>query len=234
MWSEFIGALSLLFGRDDALRDIIWTTLRMSILSTLISSLIGLPLGAVIGAGGFRGKRLVMRVVNTLMGLPPVVGGLVVFLILSRSGPLGTLKLLYTVTAMVIAQVVLITPIVTGMTAAVVESRAGALRETCDGVGISRARQLLYLLYESRTGLVTVVLSGFGRAIAEVGAVQIVGGNVQGKTRVMTTAIMMETNMGHFDYAICLGVVLLIIAFAVNSAARAIGDRGSERSGGKA
>ena len=205
-----------MFGENPELRKIIAVTLRMSFTSTLISSLIGIPLGLVLGSYNFPGKRLLLRITSTMMGLPPVVAGLIVFLLLSRSGPLGRFKLLYTVTSMVIAQVVLITPIITGLCASVVSLRAPLIRETAAGIGLSNFKQLLYTLYECKEQLLSVVLSGFGRSIAEVGAVQLVGGNIQYKTRVMTTAIMLETNMGHFGFAIALGIVLLIIAFAVN------------------
>ncbi len=215
--NPFIQALQLLFGENPELREIIGVTLRMSFFSTAISSLLGIPLGVWIGSNEFCGKQLVKRITNTLMGLPPVVGGLIVFLILSRSGPLGTLKLLYTVTAMVIAQVLLITPIVTGLTTNVVSLRAPQIRETAAGMGISRFKQMLYTIYECRVQFVSNVLAGFGRAIAEVGAVTIVGGNIQYKTRVMTTAIVLQTNLGNFEFAVALGVVLLIISFIVNS-----------------
>ncbi|MDK2981516.1 MAG: tungstate transport system permease protein, partial [Chloroflexota bacterium] len=193
-------ALNLLFGSDPELRQIIGVTLQMSVLSTSISALLGLPLGIWIGSNEFRGKQWVQRINNTLMGLPPVVAGLAVMLILSRSGPLGQWKLLYTVTAMVIAQVVLITPILTGLTANLVSLRAPQIRETAAGMGLSPFKRMLYTAYDCRVQFVSTILAGFGRAIAEVGAVQIVGGNVQYKTRVMTTAIMLQTNMGHFEF----------------------------------
>ena len=214
---NLIRVLDLLFGKDPELRQIIGVTLQMSVLSTSISSLIGIPLGVLLGGNEFRSKRWMQRITNTLMGLPPVVAGLAVFLVLSRSGPLGKFKLLYSVTAMVVAQVILITPIMTGLTANVISIPAPRIRETALGMGISRLRQTLYLIYECRVQLLSTVLAGFGRAIAEVGAVQIVGGNIQFKTRVMTTAIMMQTNMGHFHFAIVLGAVLLIISFMINT-----------------
>lgn len=212
-----IKAISLLFGGDAELRQIIAVTLQMSFFSTLISSLLGIPLGVLLGGNEFRTKRWFQRITTTLMGLPPVVAGLVVYLILSRSGPLGSLKLLYTVPAMVIAQVILITPIITGMTSTIVSVRAPQIRETATGIGLSHSRCLWYMIYECRVQLVAVVLAGFGRSIAEVGAVQIVGGNIQFKTRVMTTAIMMQTNLGQFEFAIALGIVLLIISFLINT-----------------
>ena len=219
---HLLEALRLLVGENNELRQIIVVTLRMSLCSTSISVLLGMPLGVVIGSRDFRGKKYIVRVTQTLMGLPPVVAGLIVFLLLSRSGPLGTLKLLYTINAMVIAQVTLLTPIVCGLTIAVTAVRAPLLMETCGGLGLSKKRVTAYLLYESRSQLISVLMMAFGRAIAEVGAVQIAGGNIQYKTRVMTTAIMMETNKGNFELAIALGVILLLISLAVNTLAQAL------------
>ena len=211
--NEVIG---LLIGPDGELRQIIWLTLRMSFFSVLISSAMGIPFGVILGCVRFPGRGIIMRVTTTLMGLPPVVGGLMVFLVLSNSGPLGHLRLLYSLTAMVIAQVVLITPIITGLTANTVGVRYRQVAETAQGIGLSYAMRLWYTLFECRRQMVAVLLMGFGRAIAEVGAVQIAGGNIQHKTRVMTTTIMMATNMGRFHTAVALGVVLLLIAFVVN------------------
>jgi tungstate transport system permease protein len=164
------------------------------------------------------------------MGLPPVVAGLVVFMLLSRSGPFGSLKLLFSVTAMVIAQVILITPIITGLSASVSSARAGRLKETATGLGIGRFRQVLLLLSECRVQLISVALTGFGRAISEVGAVQLVGGNIQYKTRVMTTAIMLETNKGNFEFAVALGIILLLLAFIFNSVAYIMQEKFNDRS----
>jgi len=206
----------LLFGPDDELRKIIWLTLRMSFFSVLISSAVGIPFGVILGCLKFPGRGLVIRVTTTLMGMPPVVGGLIVFLILSNSGPLGHLRLLYSLEAMVIAQVVLITPIITGLTANTVGVRYKQVAETARGIGLSPSKSLSYTLFECRRQMIAVLLTGFGRAIAEVGAVQIAGGNIQHKTRVMTTTIMMATNMGRFNTAVALGGVLLLIAFLIN------------------
>ena len=211
---------SLLFGENGELRQIIGATLRMSFSSTIISVGIGIPLGAWLALSTFRGKCLLMRFIHTLMGLPPVVAGLLVFFLLSRSGPLGAHKLLYSITAMVVAQVVLITPIAVGLSASIVSSRAPLLQETARGFGLNRWSQLIYSLFEFRKQMFSVLFTGFGRAISEVGAAQMVGGNVQFKTRVMTTAIVLETNKGNFDMAIALGVVLLLIAFIIMSAAQ--------------
>lgn len=215
---ELINSIfELLFGSDPELRQIIAVTLRMSFFSTLVSSIIGIPAGVLLGANSFRGKNFLTRLVNTLLGLPPVVAGLLVLLLLSRSGPLGTFRLLYTVQAMVIAQVLLITPFITAMTANLVGVNAITINETLVGVGIRGAKRLKYFLLDFRVPFISIILAGFGRSIAEVGAVQMVGGNVQYKTRVMTTAIMMQTNMGRFDFAIALGITLLLISFLINS-----------------
>jgi len=209
--------LELLFGSDPELRQIIAVTLRMSLFSTLFSSLIGIPAGVLLGANDFRGKAFFSRLVNTLLGLPPVVAGLIVFLLLSRSGPLGSFRLLYTVEAMVVAQVLLITPFIIAMTSNLVGVNATSINETLTGIGIRGTKRLKYFLLDFRVPFISIILAGFGRSIAEVGAVQMVGGNVQFKTRVMTTAIMMQTNMGRFDFAIALGLILLLISFLVNS-----------------
>lgn len=213
-------AFALFFGENNELRQIIAVTLRMSFFSTLISTVVGMPLGVLIGSRDFAGKKYVIRITQTLMGLPPVVAGLMVFLLLSRSGPFGSLKLLFSVKAMVIAQVMLITPIVIGLTTSITAIRAPSLLETSRGFGLPCRREIGLLLYESRKALISVIMSGFGRAISEVGAVSLVGGNVQYKTRVMTTAIMLETNKGNFEFAIALGIILLLISLIVNSLAQ--------------
>lgn len=223
----FLETLAMIFEPKSELRQIIGVTLNMAFFSTVISSCIGLPLGVLIGSKNFCGKRILMRILNTLMGLPPVVAGLLVFFLLSRSGPLGSLRLLYTVPAMVIAQVLLISPIATGLTASIVSDRAPRLRETACGMGMSRGQELFCMLNDSGAQLLSVVLVGFGRSIAEVGAVSIVGGNVQYKTRVMTTSIMLETNKGNFEFALTLGLVLLLISFIINSLALFLQERDS-------
>ena len=229
----FLNALELLFEPNSELRQIIGVTLYMAFFSTTISSCLGIPLGVLIGSRGFRGKKVVMRILNTLMGLPPVVAGLLVFLLLSRSGPLGEYKLLYTVQAMVTAQVLLITPVVAGLSSSIVSERAPRLRETAAGMGMGRIQELICLLYDSRAQLLSTVFLGFGRSIAEVGAVSIVGGNVQYKTRVMTTAIMLETNKGNFEFAIALGAVLLLISFIINALALSFQEQINEKAEGR-
>ena len=197
----------------------------MAFFSTSISACLGTPLGVLIGSRDFWGKRLTVRILNTLMGLPPVVAGLLVFFLLSRSGPLGEFRLLYSVPAMVTAQVVLITPVVAGLSATIVSDRAPRLHETAIGMGMVHWQEILCLLYDCRSQLLSSVFLGFGRSIAEVGAVSIVGGNVQYKTRVMTTAIMLETNKGNFELAVALGAVLLLISFIINTLALSLQER---------
>lgn len=222
---ELAHAFGLLFTPGSELSRIVLLTLQMSAFSTLISVVLGVPLGIAIGLYRFPGKRLVMRILNTLMGLPPVLAGLIVFFILSRSGPLGSLRLLYTLPAMVIAQVVLITPIVCGLAATAIANVAPQVHETAHGMGLSLRQELGVLLYECRSQLLSIAFVAFGRSIGEVGAVMLVGGNVQYKTRVMTTAIMLQTNMGHFEYAVALGIMLLAISFVINSIALTLQER---------
>ena len=217
-----------LFGPNPELRKIIGLTLIMSALSTIISASIGIPLGTWLGLTEFRGKKTWLKINSTLMGLPPVLVGLLVFLLLSHSGPLGKLSLLFSLPAMVFAQVILITPIITGMTANLIAINANAINETCLGLGIHSGRKLWLVLNDYKKDYLINILAGFGRSIAEVGAVQMVGGNIQYKTRVMTTAIMMQTNMGQFEQALALGLVLLVIAFVVNFAVQSLRPRISD------
>ena len=216
---SFKQAFDLLFSLDKELFQILGVTLRMSFFSTSISCLIGLPLGALIGTKRFRGKSFLKKLIHTWMGLPPVVAGLLVYMLFTHYGPFGRLHLLFTVEVMVVAQCLLIAPLVTALTAAFVENTSAPIIETARGVGLSGPRTVRLCLSEGRGSLVSVVLNAFGRSIAEVGAVSIVGGNIQWKTRVMTTAIMLETNKGKFSFALALGMILLAIAFSVNALA---------------
>lgn len=220
--------LGLLFGPDGELRGIIAVTLQMSFTSTLIAVGLGIPLGSLVGISEFKGKNWLMKFIYTFMALPPVVAGLFVFFLLSRSGPLGEYKLLYSVTAMVVAQVMLITPVAMGLSANIVSARFPQIRETALGLGIPKSRQLAYTLYECRKPLFAVLFTGFGRAISEVGAAQLVGGNIQYKTRVMTTAIVLATNKGNFALAAALGILLLLIAFLVNALAQRLQEAGGD------
>ena len=216
---NFRQAFHLLFTLDKELLQILGVTMRMSFFSTTVSCLIGLPLGALIGIKDFKGRKFLKKIIHTFMGLPPVVAGLLVYSLFTHYGPFGRLNLLFTVTVMVIAQCLLITPVVMGLTSSFMEKSTSNAIETAKGMGLSNFRILLLCLKESKGALFSVMLSAFGRSIAEVGAVNLVGGNIQWKTRVMTTAILLETNKGNFSFALALGIILLIIAFLVNIAA---------------
>ncbi|WP_170397973.1 ABC transporter permease [Ruegeria arenilitoris] len=215
--TEFNSALSLILQGDAELWAIVLLSLKVSIFAVLISALIGMPVGAALAVARFPGRRAVIVLMNALMGFPPVVVGLLVYLMLSRSGPLGVLELLYTPTAMIIAQVVLVTPIVAALTRQVVEMLAEEYSEQLRSLGVSRLASVPVLLWDARLALVTALLAGFGRAIAEVGAVIIVGGNINHVTRVMTTTIALETSKGNLALALALGAILIGIAIAVNA-----------------
>jgi tungstate transport system permease protein len=191
-------------------------------MATALACLIGLPLGALVAIGRFRGRGLVLVVMNALMGLPPVVVGLLVYLQLSRAGPLGFLGLLYTPTAMIIAQLILIAPIVAALSRQVLEDLHAEYAEQFRSLCLTRMQTIQALLWDARYALLTVALAGFGRAIAEVGAVMIVGGNIDHLTRVMTTAIALETSRGALALALALGIVLLVIALGVNAAVQSV------------
>lgn len=201
---------------DREILQIIGVTLRMSFFSTTISCLVGMPVGVLLTSTSFKGKRTVKKLINTLMGLPPVVAGLIVYMLFTKYGIFGQLGLLFTVEVMVIAQCLLITPVVISLTSGVCSVNSKNLIETAKGLRIAKVKTMRLFLSQNRTSLLSVVLTAFGRSIAEVGAVSIVGGNIQWKTRVMTTAIMLETNKGKFTFALALGMVLLCISFAVN------------------
>lgn len=210
-------AWNLIITFDRELYGIIGLTLVVTIMSTLISALIGVPLGLAAGSSDFKGKRILFRVVHTLMSLPPVVAGLLVFLTLSRRGPLGSLMLLFTPTAMIIAQVIIITPIVLGLAEAAVKAKSKAVYETCAGLRLKHSQILRLLFHECRYPLISIIVAAYGRAVSEVGAVMLVGGNIQHHTRVMTTAIVLETGKGNFDTSLALGIILLAISFLINS-----------------
>jgi tungstate transport system permease protein len=218
----FRTALRLVAGLDADLREIVALSLRVSLSALVLASLLGLPVGALLGMARFPGRRALVVLVNALMGLPPVVLGLVVYLVLSRSGPLGSLGLLFTPTAMVVAQTLLIAPIVAALSRQVFEDLWGEYHEQLRAFGASRLRAVPTLLVEGRYALATALLAGFGRAIGEVGAVLIVGGNIAHVTRVMTTAIALETSRGDLALALGLGIVLVGIAIAVNGTAQAV------------
>ena len=205
-------ALELLLSLDPALVEIILLSLRVTLSAVALAAAIGIPLGALLAIGRFPGRAFAALLVDTFMGLPPVVVGLVVYLWLSRSGPLGVLGLLYTPTAMILAQCLLVTPIVAALTRQVVADIHGRHDEQLRSLGANRRQRAATLLWESRFSLLTAVLAGFGRANAEVGAVMIVGGNINHVTRVMTTSIAYETSRGNLTTALALGFVLLLLA----------------------
>lgn len=227
----FAAAGSLMAGFDAQLVQIVGLSLRVSLTAVLIACLIGLPLGAAIAVGRFAGRRPLIVVLNALMGLPPVVVGLFVYLMLSRAGPLGELGILFTPAAMVVAQTILIAPIVAALSRQVIEDAWQEYREQLRSLGAGPLSSALTLLWDTRFSLVTIVLAGFGRAAAEVGAVIVVGGNIDGVTRVMTTAIALETSKGDLPLALGLGVILLSLVLALNAGAYWVKEAAQRRYG---
>ena len=212
-------AVRLVGGADPQLAAIVGLSLQVSLSAVAIAVLAGLPLGAAIGVGRFPGRQALIILLNALMGLPPVVVGLLVYLLLSRAGPLGQFGILFTPAAMVVAQTILIVPIVAALSRQVIEDAWQEYREQLTSLGAGPVRASMTLLWDTRFSLVTIILAGFGRAAAEVGAVLIVGGNIDGVTRVMTTAIALETSKGDLPLALALGIVLLSLVLALNAAA---------------
>ena len=216
--NEALGlALALVLSGDADLFEIVALSLYVSVSATVLACLLGLPLGALLATARFRGRGAALVLVNALMGLPPVVVGLFVYLYLSRSGPLGFLGLLYTPTAMIIAQTLLITPIVAALSRQVLEDLDNEYADQFRSFALGRVQRVQALVWDGRYALLTVALAGFGRAIAEVGAVIIVGGNIDHLTRVMTTAIALETSKGQLALALALGMVLMTLALIVNA-----------------
>jgi len=209
-------AFDLILSGDRDLAEIVLLSLRVSLSAVLVASAIGLPLGAAIAVLRFPGRTAAILALNALMGLPPVVVGLTIYLLLSNAGPLGVLGLLYTPTAMIVAQTVLVTPIVAALTRQVIEDLHAEYDEQLRSLGVEGARAVATLLWDGRYSLLTVALAGFGRAIAEVGAVIIVGGNINHVSRVMTTTIALETSKGNLSLALALGVILVGLAVIVN------------------
>ncbi|MGE5218739.1 MAG: ABC transporter permease [Chloroflexota bacterium] len=209
-------ALELVIGLDAEVWSITWLSLKISGCATLISLLFGIPLGIALALANFPGRSLVAALVNTGMGLPPVVVGLFVSIFLWRSGPLGFLELIYSPTAMVMAQVIIALPIVGGLTMASFQSLNPKLSLQLLGIGASKPQLLWLLCREARLPLLAAVMAGFGGVISEVGASMMVGGNIRGQTRVLTTATVLETGKGNFDIAIALSLILLALTFAIN------------------
>jgi tungstate transport system permease protein len=219
-------AVALIVGLDADLFRIVRLSLGVSLSAVVVAGIISLPLGAALAVYGFRGRGPVIVTLNALMGLPPVVVGLVVYLLLSRAGPLGMLGLLFTPGAMVVAQAILVTPIVTVLVWRAVSEPWAAYGDALLVDGASRLRALPELLAMSGAGLLTALLAGFGRAIAEVGAIIIVGGNIAGVTRTMTTAIALETSKGNLPLALALGIILIALSIAVSAVAFLLANRG--------
>ena len=211
-----IKAFWLIVSFDREVYEIMFLSLRVSGIAVLIGALLGVPSGATIGLSEFFGKRFLVSIVNTLMGLPPVVVGLLVYLLLSTSGPLGVFQLLYKPEAMIIAQLIMVIPIVMGVTISSVSSVSKAIREKALSLGATNWQMTLKVLREAKLGILTALIVSFGAAISEVGAVMIVGGNIRWATRVLTTAIVFETELGEFGLAIALGLILLLLAFVIN------------------
>ena len=219
----FASALQLILSADPTLWGIVGLSLQVSLTAVFFAALVGIPLGALVAIKKFWGRPVLIVLVNALMGLPPVVVGLCVYLMLSKSGPLGILGLLYTPTAMIIAQTLLIAPIIAALSRTILKTLYEEYRDQFASFRLSQFQTVNTLLWEARFMLLTALLAGFGRAIAEVGAVMIVGGNISHYTRVMTTSIALETSKGNLSLALALGVILILLAILVNGALSVIG-----------
>ena len=220
----FAAAVHLMVSLNGGLMEIVWLSLRVSLTAVACAAIIGLPLGAALALFQFPGRRFAAILMSSLMGMPPVVVGLVVYLLLSRSGPLGVFGLLFTPMAMILAQVVIVTPIIAALTRQLVEDLWSDYREQLLSLGCGPRRAIPTLLWDGRFSLISALLAGFGRASAEVGAVMIVGGNIDHVTRMMTTAIAHETSKGDLALALGLGIILIVLALGVNGAAFVIRD----------
>ena len=198
--------------------EIVATTLQVTLSAIVVAVAIGIPLGIGLALGRFPGRRILTAITNTLMGLPPVIAGLTVAIVLWRSGPLGALGLIYTKTGMVIAQAIIATPIVAGLTSSAVQQLGPNLRIQALALGATRLQMICAILREAKMSILAAIMAGYGRIVAEVGAVMIVGGNIRHDTRVLTSAIVLETRKGNFEQAIILGIILMALAFAINMA----------------
>ena len=214
---------------DTEIFQITLLSLQVSAIATAISLLIGLPFGTWLALGNFRARSFILSIINTGMALPPVVVGLVVAMTLWRSGPLGELRLIYTPAAIIIAQTIIAAPVVTGLTAAALEALDPRLSQQLLGLGASRVQMVWYLWREARLPLLAALMAGFGSVISEVGASMMVGGNIRGQTRVLTTAIVLETSKGEFETALALSVLLLVLTYLINLALTWIQQRGQKR-----
>ena len=226
IWAGIKQAVWLLITADQEIVGITCLSLRVSVTATVIALLLGIPSGTALALSRFPGRRLTISLINTGMGLPPVVVGLFVSILLFRSGPLGFLELLYTPTAIVMAQVIIAAPIVTGLTLAAMQQIPAQFRLQMLALGASRLQLLWLLLHQARMPMLAAVMAGFGGVISEIGASMMVGGNIRGQTRVLTTAMVMETGKGNFDGAIALALLLLALTFGVNYLLTLIQQRG--------
>jgi tungstate transport system permease protein len=231
LWAALAMAGTLLIGGDPALAGILGLSLWVSAAAVTLASLIALPLGAAVALWRFPGRGAVVVALNACMGLPPVVVGLVVYLMLSRAGPLGPLGLLFTPTAMIVAQTLLVLPLIAALARQTIETLWEEYRDQLTSLGAGRVRAIPTLLWDGRFMLATAVLAGFGRASAEVGAVMMVGGNIAGVTRTMTTSIALETGKGQLAQALALGTLLILLVAVVNAAVWALGAWARERGG---
>jgi tungstate transport system permease protein len=223
----FDKAFTLILSLDAELFGIIFLSLEVSGLALLIATMLGLPAGAVLGLRKFPGRGLVVSVMNTFMGLPPVVVGLFIYLLMSRRGMLGFLGLLYTPSAMIIAQTILALPIVTALCQSAIVNVDPVIRQAALTLGATPGQVTVAIIKEARYGIFSAIIAAFGRVMAEVGAILIVGGNIAGYTRVMTTTIALETDKGNFELALALGVILLAISFVVNAALHLVQKKGA-------
>ena len=222
---SILSALQLIIGFDPDIYQIAWTSVKISLIATLIATVFGLFLGIITAITQFSGKRLIQQILNTLMAIPTVMIGLIFYGLLSRQGPLGALGLLYTETAVIIGQTCLILPLIMNMTLVAIQSADHRLVTTLTMLGAKPHQQILPIISELRYPLLAGVITGFGRAIGEVGAAMMLGGNIQDVTRTMTTAIALETSKGNFELGLALGILLLIIAFSINMALQMINTK---------
>jgi tungstate transport system permease protein len=226
VWEAVRSAVSLLLRRDPEAIGVLLLSLRVSLSATAVAFGLGLPLGAAVALGRFPGRRVALALLHTGMGVPPIVVGLVVTVTLWRNGPAGGLGLLYTPTAMTIAQTIIALPLVAGISAAALQQIDPDFRTQMEGIGASRLRSLWEVIREARLPLVAALMAGFGAAVSEVGAALMVGGNIRDETRVLTTAAVLETSKGNFGLALAFGLILLVLAFSVNLVLTVIQQRG--------
>jgi len=227
----FIQAFKLILHLDQTLFGIIFLSLKVSGSALLIATAFGLPVGALLGLKRFPGRDLAISSVNTLMGLPPVVVGLFVYLLLSRKGPLGFMGLLYSPTAMVVAQTILALPIVSALCHTAIVNIDPIIRLSARTLGATPGQETIAVIREARYGIFSAVIAAFGRVMAEVGSILIVGGNIAGYTRVMTTTIALETDKGNFELALALGIILLAISFVINAVLHGVQKKGAVKTG---